>query len=216
MELMFMDKKTLITVSMVAAVLAWTACSNAPEPTAADTKAAEAKKEPPKAPEPVTGQTAFYEMYKPARTWATDLQPILLASKEISSVKNEGGKAALWTAVFVSPSLRQARTFTWAAADDGVAVHKGVTAGGAEAWSGATRDSRPFANSDFHTDSDAAYQSALALAGDWVKSHPDKKPSFVLGSSAKYPQPVWLVIWGNQTSGYAAYVNALTGIASLK
>jgi len=74
----------------------------------------------------------------------------------------------------------------------------------------------PFANSDFHIDSDAAYTAALALAGDWVKSHPDKKVSFVLGASAKFPQPVWLVIWGNTTNGFAAYVNALTGIASLK
>jgi hypothetical protein len=213
---MFMDKKTLITVSMVAAVLAWTACSNAPEPTAADTKAAEAKKEAAKAPEPVTGQTAFYAMYKPARTWATDLQPLILASKTISTVKNEDGKAALWTAVFVSPSLRQARTFTWAAADDGVAVHKGVTAGGAEAWSGSTRDSMPFQNSDFHIDSDAAFKAASDLAGDWPKGHPDLKPSYVLGASAKFPQPVWMVIWGTQKNGYAAYVNALTGIASLK
>jgi hypothetical protein len=54
------------------------------------------------------------------------------------------------------------------------------------------------------------------LAGDWPKSHPDLKPSFVLGASAKFPQPVWLVIWGTQKNGYAAYVNALTGIASLK
>jgi hypothetical protein len=214
---MLKHKKTLITVSVIAAVLAWTACSNAPAPTAGDTKTAvDAKKELPKPPEPVTAKTAFYEMYKPARSWATDLLPLVLASKEIPSLKNEGGKAALWTAVFVSPSLRQARTYSYAATDDGATVHKGVTAGGAEAWSGATRESMPFQTTEFLTNSDAAYQTALILAGDWVKAHPDKKVSFVLGSSAKFPQPVWLVIWGTPKNGYAVYVNATTGIASLK
>jgi hypothetical protein len=216
MESMVADKRSLIPVCGLAAVLAWTACSNAPEPSAAETKtAAEAKKEPPKPPEPVTAQTAFYEMYKPARAWAADLLPLSLASGEVPSLQNEGGKAAMWTAVFVSPSRREARTFFYSAADNGQ-VLKGVSAGGAQSWSGATPRSRPFQTTDFIVNSDAAYTAALAKAGAWVKRHPGKKPAFFLGSSAKYPQPVWFVLWGTTKSGYGVYVNATTGIASLK
>ena len=217
MGLMVTYKKVLITLSLLAAVLAWMACSNAPAPKAADIKTvAEARKEPPKPPEPVAAQTAFYEMYKPARAWAADLLPLSLASSEVPSLKNEGGKAAVWIGVFVSPSRREARTFFYSVVDDRENIQRGVTVGGVQPWSGPTPQSRPFQTTAFVVNSDAAYQAALAKAGVWVKSHPDKKPALFLGSSAKFPQAVWLVIWGTTKSGYAVHVDATTGIASLK
>jgi len=76
--------------------------------------------------------------------------------------------------------------------------------------------SRPFQTTGFVVNSDAAYQAALAKAGPWLKTHPDKKVTFFLFSSAKYPQPVWLVLWGTSKAGFAVYVDATTGIASLK
>jgi hypothetical protein len=209
---MITDEKFLITVSVLAAVLACAACSSAPEPTAPETKTVA---EAPKPPEPVTAKTAFYEMYKPARTWATDLLPLSLASNETPDLNNGEGKVAMWTAVFVSPSLRAARTFSYSAVDSGE-IRKGVTVGGVESWSGATARSRPFQTTDFIINSDAAYQAALAKADAWVKKHPGKKPAFYLGISAQYPQPNWLVLWGTNKSGFAVHVNATTGIASLK
>jgi hypothetical protein len=214
---MIADKKFPVALFALAAALAWTACSNGPKPMPAETKsAAEAGKEAPKPPEPVTAKTAFYEMYKPARAWAADLLPLSLASGEIPSMKNEGGKAALWTAVFVSPSLREARTFFYAVADQGDSIRRGVSAGGSQTWSGSTPQSRPFQTTGFVVNSDAAYQAALAKAGPWVKSHPDKKVTFFLFSSAKFPQPVWLVLWGTNKAGFVVYVDATTGLASLK
>jgi hypothetical protein len=214
---MIRDKKFLVALFALAAALAWTACSNGPKPVPAETKtAAESAKEAPKPPEPVTAKTAFYEMYKPARAWATDLLPLSLASNEIPSLKNEGGNAAMWTAVFVSPSLREARTFFYAAIDQGENIRRGVSAGGSQSWSGSTPQSRPFQTTGFVVNSDAAYQAALAKAGPWLKTHPDKKVTFFLFSSAKYPQPVWLVLWGTSKAGFAVYVDATTGIASLK
>jgi len=207
-----MDKRLWITVTAVAAAFALTACSGSPKPAATETKpAVEAKKEPPKPPEPVAAQTAFYEMYKPARTWATDLMPLSLASNELNSVKNEGGKAAMWTAVFVSPSRREARTFFYSVVSEGETVTKGVSAGGAQPWSGPTAKSRPFQTSDFLVNSDAVYKTAFAKAEGWLKSHPGKKASLYLGSSAQFPSPVWLVIWGTTKDGYAVYLNATTG-----
>jgi len=159
----------------------------------------------------VAAQTAFYEMYKPARTWAPDLLALSLISNEVPSMKSGDGKFPMWTAVFVSPSRREARTLTYSVVDDGATIHKGVNVGGAEPWSGATPKSIPFQTTGFVVNSDAAYKTAYAKAEAWVKKHPDKKVAFSLGSAARFPAPVWFIIWGDIKSGYAVYVNATTG-----
>jgi hypothetical protein len=206
-----MSKKILNPAAAIAAVLVLAACSEAPKAPPAATKAeTEAKKEPPKPPEPVAGQTAFYEMYKPARTWAPDVLALSLASEEVPALKNEGGKAAKWTAVFVSPSRREARTFSYSAVDSG-ANQKGVTVGGAQSWSGATPKSKPFQNGEFIVNSDAAYDAAFEKAKGWVQKHPGKTASLTLGNASRFSSPVWYVIWGNPKSGFAVYVNATTG-----
>jgi hypothetical protein len=207
-----MHKELLITAIAVAAVVAMTACSEAPTPTEIQKAGVETTKEPAKPPEPVAAQTAFYEMYKPARTWAPDLLALSLISNEVPSMKSEDGKFPMWTAVFVSPSRREARTFTYSVVDDGATIHKGVGVGGAEPWSGATPKSAPFQTTGFVVNSDAAYKTAYAKAEAWVKKHPDKKVAFSLGSAARFPAPVWFIIWGDTKSGYAVYVNATTGM----
>jgi hypothetical protein len=207
----FMPKKLLIASAAVVAVVAMTACSEAPTPTEIKKAGAETKQEPAKPPELVAAQTAFYEMYKPARTWAPDLLVLSLLGNEVPSLKSEDGKFAMWTAVFVSPSRREARTFTYSVVDDGTTIHKGVDAGGAQSWTGATPKSSPFQTTGFVVDSDAAYKTAYAKAEAWVKKHPGKKAAFSLGSAARFPAPVWFIIWGDTKSGYAVYVNATTG-----
>ena len=206
-----MDKKLLIAASAIAAVVAMTACSEAPTPTEIKQAQVETKQEPAKPPQPVAAQTAFYEMYKPARTCASDLLVLSLISNEVPSMKGKDGKFPMWTAVFVSPSRREARTFTYSVVDDGITVHKGVDAGGAQAWTGATPKSTPFQTTGFAVDSDAAYKTAYAKAEAWVQKHPGKKVSFSLGAAARVPAPVWFIVWGDTKSGYAAYVNATTG-----
>jgi hypothetical protein len=206
-----MHKKLLISAAAVAAVVAMTACSEAPTPAEIRKAQVETKREPAKPPEPVAAQTAFYEMYKPARTWAPDLLALSLLGNEVPSMKSVDGKFPMWTAVFVSPSRREARTFTYSVVDDGATVHKGVNVGGAEPWSGATPKSIPFQITGFAVNSDAAYKTAYAKAETWVKKHPGKKVSFSLGSAARFPAPVWFIIWGDTKSGYAVYVNATTG-----
>ena len=198
-----MDKRLCIAAA-VSGFLVLAGCSGSP-PAATESKTGtESRQEPPKPTGPVTAKTAFYEMYKPARAWASDILPLSLGSSEIPDVKSEGGKFAQWTAVFVSPSRSEARTFTWSA-------RGGVSATGAQSWSGATRDSRPFQLTDFLVDSDAAYQTAYEKGQAWVKKHPDKNAALTLGNASRFPAPVWYVIWGNKTSGYALFVNAMTG-----
>jgi hypothetical protein len=204
-----MRRYLLITVAAVVAMLVLTACSGTPEATTTNPEAAKVAAAP---PQPVAALSAFYAMYKPARTWAADLLPLSLTAGEVPGIANEGGKAALWTAVFVSPSLRQARTLTWAAGDSGTEIHKGVSIGGAQVWSGATPQSKPFQNTEFAIDSEKAYKTATDDAAAWLKKNPDKKLTvFTLVSASRFPSPVWFFRWGDTKSGYAAFVNATTG-----
>ena len=197
--------KALLAVAVISLL---TACSQAPPAPAPETKQAE---EPKKAVEPVAAQTAFFEMYKPARTWARDLLPLTLAGNSVPGFKNEDGKAAMWTAVFVSPSLRQARTFFYSIADSGTTIHKGVSIGGVQSWTGETPKVQPFQITEFAVNSDAAYKTALGKGESWLKKHPDMTASMFLGKAARFPAPVWYVQWGTTKSGYMAIVNATTG-----
>src|ERR1039457_105378 len=168
-----MNKKVLLTAPVVVATLVLSACSEAPK-TVAKVET-EAKKEPAKAPEAVTAQRAFYEMYKPARAWATDLLALSVVSGEVPNIKNEDGKAGLWTAIFVSPSRKEARSFTYAVADSGADIRKGINVSNALVWGGATKMSKPLSTSEFAVDSDAVYQVAFEKADGWLKKHPDRK-----------------------------------------
>jgi hypothetical protein len=204
-----MNNKALLTATVMAAALVLSACSEAPKPAAK--VETEAKKEPAKAPEAVTAQRAFYEMYKPARAWATDLLALSVISGEVPNITNENGKAGLWTATFVSPSRKEARRFTYAVGDSGADIRKGVNVSGALAWGGATTTSKPFSNSEFAVDSDAAYKAAIEKAAGWLKRHPNQKVTFRLGNASRFAAPVWYVMWGTTRNGYAALVNATTG-----
>lgn len=160
--------------------------------------------------EPVAAKTAFFEMYKPARAWATDLLVLSLGSNDVPGVKSEAGKFGGWTAVFVSPGRQEARTFSYSVIANGN-TPKGVSAGAAQRWTGSTPQSRAFRVSDFAIDSDAAYQAALAKAGAWVRLHPEKKAELTLGSASRFSVPVWYVMWGSKTAGYGVFVNAMSG-----
>jgi hypothetical protein len=208
--LMNTNKRVLLTATAMVAALALSACSEPPKP-AAKAEAA-APKEPAKAPEAITALPAFYQLYKPAREWAADLLVLSASSGEVPNIKNEDGKAGLWTVVFVSPSRKEARKFTWAVADSGADIRKGLNVSDALPWNGATPDSKTFTSTDFAVDSDAAYKTGLAKAADWLKTHPDQKVTFSLGDSSKFPSPVWYIQWGTTKNGYAALVNATTGM----
>ena len=206
--------KNLFKAALLMAAVGLAACSSEPAKTTevkTDTEAA--KKAPAGPPEPVLAKTAFYEMYTPAHAWAADLLPLTLKSGEVTGVKNSDGKAGLWTAVFASPSLHQARTYTYAVADELPNFSKGVESQSTDPWAGPTTTVMTFQTSDFTTDSDAAYKAAAAKAGEWLKNpeNAGKSVSLTLGAAERFPAPVWYVLFGNAKSGFVAYVSATTG-----
>jgi hypothetical protein len=90
-------------------------------------------------------------------------------------------------------------------------LHHGVSVGNTLPWGGATTASKPFSNSEFAVDSDVAYQTAEALAADWLKKNPKEKATFQLGSASRFPAPVWYVMWGSKKNGYAALIDTVSG-----
>lgn len=208
-----MNKNFLKVCFALALGMTLAACSSEPAKTTEAKTETEAPKKPAGPPEPVLAKDAFYEMYTPAHAWAADLLPISLKSGEVQGVKNADGKAGLWTAVFVSPSLRMARTYTYAVADELPTVTKGVKAEGTEPWGGPTAAVNTFQTSDFMIDSDAAYKTAAAKAADWLKEpeNATKPVSLSLGAASRFPSPVWVIVFGSSKSGFAAVVDASTG-----
>jgi len=192
----------------LACVLFLTSCSQTPQASPKG-EAEAAKASAPGAP--VTGKTAFWEMYKSAHAWAADLTPLTLQSQAVAGVKNESGKAAMWKATFGSPRKHEARTYTYAVAAQSPDIAKGVSVGLALPWGGPTQSALPFDTADFSVDSDGAYQTAVAQAAAWVKRHPGKEPTLAMGNASRFDGPVWLVHWGDQKSGYAVYVSAKSG-----
>lgn len=183
------------------AVLLLAACSEPPK----------TETEKPFPSSPVTGKTAFWELYKSAHSWAADLEALKLESKTAPNAKNEAGNAAIWVGTFGSTSRHQAIVITYATAANPPDILKGINVGHPFPWPGPTNDALTFQTSDLKTDSDAAYKTAATKADAWIKKHPDKEVSFSLGNAARFGTPVWYVLWGDSKTGYSVYVNAKTG-----
>lgn len=159
---------------------------------------------------PVTGRTAYWEMYKMARQWAPDIVPLSLASKPVPGHKIEGGKAMAWAASFGSNAKKEVRGFTYSViAAEGIV--KGVEADRAMAWAGPQRDAMPFRIAEVAFDSDAAFQTASKKGEAWLKDHPKEDVAITLGSAARFNGPVWYLLWGNKKAGYQAWVSAING-----
>jgi hypothetical protein len=200
-----LEKPFLTAVTVASAFLLLTACTEAPK-TEAKT---DAKAESEGPAQPITAKTAFWVMYKPAFKWAKDAEPLSMTGKDLPDMPMVDGKAGEWTAVFVAPSLKEARTLVYAVAGE----HKGSTISAGVPWYGALPKSKPFLTSVFVVDSDAAFNTASGQAGDWLKKNPGKKPTVYLGSESRFANPVWYFIWGDPKNGYAAFVDATTGLA---
>jgi hypothetical protein len=160
---------------------------------------------------PIPAKTAFWEMYKSAHTWSADLVPLAVESKVVPGMKNDAGKAAMWTATFGSASKHEARVFSYSVAAHPPDIYKGVMVGNSRPWGGPVPTALPFDSADFSVDSDAAYQTALAQATAWVSKNPGKDVSLSLGNAARFPAPVWYVQWGDKKAGYGVFVNAKNG-----
>ena len=76
---------TTLKATIVIAILVLTSCGVT---LSSETGAEAATTKSPVPQGPITGKTAFWEMYKSARAWSSDIVPLSLESKEIPGIKN--------------------------------------------------------------------------------------------------------------------------------
>ena len=93
---------TYLKTAVAIGILVLTSCAVAPSPESKKGGAGATKSPLPQGP--ISGKTAFWEMYKSARTWTPDVAPLSLESKEVPGNKNADGKAAMWSATFKTHS----------------------------------------------------------------------------------------------------------------
>jgi hypothetical protein len=186
-----------------ALLLALAACSGPSTPV--QEKAAE------QPPEPVSGETALYRMFTVARSsWAPDIQVLRMNSMRPAGIPEAPpGKAAAWEAIFVAMSSNRARSYTYSIVEQLPYLHKGVFAGPDQPVNG-----QPFLIAAVKTDSEAAYQTALAKAGKYAQRNAGKPILVLLEKNAKYPNPAWRIVWGESlsTANLSVFVDSTTGM----
>lgn len=167
------------------------------------------KKKPPKVIEPVSGLHALYQMYTPAHAWADDIEILKYTSIDLTEVKREPGKAPAWQAVFVSPSLRKARPWTFSVYEASVTLHEGLFPESPQDWAG---EGKPFAIQTVRIDTDSAWETALKHGAEYNRKNPDMPITYTL-TMDEGNSPLWRVIWGRSVgqSGFSVLVNAETG-----
>ena len=159
--------------------LLWIGCSEPPKP--------EAKKEPAKPAEPITGRSALFSMYQKARTWSLDAQVLKLNSIHLPDVPSAPGKEGAWQASFTSANLGKMVTYTYSVVEEEGNLHKGVFSTGEQTWSGPQGVDTPFDIRAVLVDSDAAYKTADEKAADYDKAHPGMPISFQLEKNQQIP-----------------------------
>ncbi|MEJ5367979.1 MAG: hypothetical protein WHT08_06660 [Bryobacteraceae bacterium] len=201
-------KRILLSRCSSALLLLLTACSQSPPP----------RKAAPKPPEPVTGQSAIFQTYQVARTWAPDAKLLRLESGNIPEAPSGSGKYGFWRAAYVSESKRARREFTWAAADSEGGIIQGVRAG---ADSGYLPNPRifPMAIQEIKIDTPKALEAAMAEVekdSSMKKVLADNKDlpiHFLLEWVAPDIKPTWRVIFGPSISQskFSVFIDAYTG-----
>ncbi len=192
-----MKRTFFSTTSLTLLALLMAGCS---ESTAPAKKAAEKKPA-----EPVTGQSAIFQTYQVARTWASDAMLLKLESGDIPEAKPQPGKYGLWRALYVSQSKAQKREYVYAASDSEGGILKGVRAG-AETPYARNPQVFPFAIQEIKADTPTALETAMKEIEkdkDLKKIVDEDKATqftYLLDWQGAIPKPQWRLIFGPSVS----------------
>jgi hypothetical protein len=182
-------------VAILAAAMA--ACSSEPaKQTASETSQ-------PKAPEQVTGSSAFYKCYIAARGWAPDAQPFRVESAES---KGRDGKAGEWRAGFASVAQHTTKSYTWSNGD----ISHGVD----DTYNPSNSSTLVFNIQFLKIDTDKAFAVAQQHGGDkLLEKSPNTPVLYILDWNRQTNQLLWHVIYGTdrETAALRVAVNASTG-----
>ena len=196
--MMKMKLKKLFVAILAAGFMA--GCSSEPgKPTASETPK-------PKAPEAITGSSAFYKCYSSARLWAPDAQPYRVESQPTTDSNGRDGKAGEWRAGFASPAQHTTRPYTWANGDISHSVE--------DSYSPTNSSTQIFNVQFLKVDTDKAFAVAQQHGGDkLLEKEPDTPVLYVLDWNRQMNELLWHVIYGTDrdTAKLRVAVNASTG-----
>jgi hypothetical protein len=188
----------LFVVILAAAFM--TGCTSEPS------KPAVAEKPQPKAPEQITGSSAFYKCYISARGWAQDVQPYRVESEPTNDSKGRDGKAGEWRVGLASPSMHSTRPYTWALGDVSHSVE--------DSYSSSNSSTQVFNVQFLKVDTDKAFAIAQEHGGEkLLQKEPDTPVFYVLDWNRQENELAWHVIYGidRDKAKLRVAVNATTG-----
>jgi len=187
-------KNCLLAILMIAAMLG---CSSEPP------KPATSQPQQPKAPELITGSSAFFKCYIAARGWAQDAQPFRVES---TASKTADGKAGEWRSSFASAAHRTIKSYTWSNGD--------IAHSADDTYSPTNSSTQVFNVQFLKVDTDKAFAVAQQHGGDkLLQSSPDTPVLFVLDWNHPTNELFWHVIYGpdRDSAKLRVAVNASTG-----
>ncbi len=197
---------------LAVAVLFLAGCSSEPAKTA-EPKAAPAKAAP-QATETISARTAFQKLYATARGWAGDARPIRVESQPLKDAAAQDGKAAVWRAIFASPSRRTAKAVVWSGSSGEDAPERGINQGTEDTYNPSNSSTQVFDPQFLKQDSDAAVAAALKHGGEaLIKKDKAQPVAFLLDWDARTNQLIWHVSFGTsrRDARLTVDVDATTG-----
>jgi hypothetical protein len=190
----------ILAAGLILTLILMAGCSSEPsKPAASETPQ-------PKAPEAITGSSAFFKCYISARIWAPDAQPYRVESYATADSKGRNGKAEEWRAGFASPSKHATKTFIWSNGD----ISHGVD----DTYSPTNSSTQIFNVQFLKVDTDKAFAVAQQHGGDKLLEKEPATPVFyVLDWNRQANELLWHVIYGTDrdTAKLRVAVNASTG-----
>lgn len=206
-----MIKKSPLLAIAAAAVVSLTGCFDSSSPS--EIKARQEKTEK-KAPEPVSGQNAYYKMYGAAKSWAPDLQGFKCEPVRLNALAEKDGRFPAWKCSFVSESKRALKTYSYSVIE-AEGLFKDTFGGHDESYSGPRGQNVPFPILALKIDTDAAIKTAMAHkdAVEYRKKYPDMPLTPVLEKTKEVANAHWRIYWGanTATSNFSILVDASTG-----
>jgi hypothetical protein len=197
----------LLTAALIAlAILA--GCNSEPA------KPAESAKPEPKAPELMTGRSAFYKAYIAARGWAADAKPFRIESSPTDEGTGQDGKWAIWRIEFASPAQHAAKPYFWSGSNASDAPSRGVSPGSEDNYNPSNASTQIFDAAFLKIDSDEAFNTAQKHGGEKVvEKDPRTVVNYVCDWNHNTNELVWHVIYGanRETAKLTVAINASTG-----
>lgn len=175
-------------------------CSSEPS------KPAPAEKPQPKAPEAITGESALYKCYVPARGWAPDAQPYRVESENTGDFKGRDGKAGSWRIGFASPARRMQKSYTWSNGE--------VSPNVEDTYNPSNVSTQVFNIQFLKVDSDKVLEAAQKHGGDkLLEKEPGTPILYLLDWNGQKNELTWHVIYGTDrdSAKLRVAVNATTG-----